>query len=487
MTSSTADPVSETETTPDIAPAHSLREMEAAQVWGQISEHLAEMIGQHAFTKFFTNAEIEDIDDTRIQISVSNDMQQLWIETNYHDQVTSAVQNALGHPLHVSISVQDAQKNLQLKLEASATDQDLDGFEIDENLPDHDGDKLKRRIERAGLNTDFSFEKFVVGQHCQFAHAACEAVAKQRGSLYNPLFLYGGSGLGKTHLMHAIGQQRLASGEQGRVIYRTCEQFTNEYIEAVRKGDIEKFRGRFRGADVLLIDDIQFLAGKERSQEEFFHTFNTLLDGKAQIVLTSDRPANEIKTLAPRLVSRFEAGMTVELLSPSLETRMAILERKREGWKISLDQGVLRFIAERIKSNIRRLEGAMVRLGTYVSLSGGKLDEAQIEYLLRDILREEATRQVSIDDIQKSVADHFEIRLADMTSRRRPANIAFARQVAMYLSRELTKSSLVEIGDAFGGRDHGTVIHAHKRVRELIDGEKGLKETLGMLQCQLER
>lgn len=461
----------------------------AEDLWGRISSELESMVGVHAFQRIFHQSKIAEIDDTRISIAVASDMQQLWAETNYLDQLTAAVQVVVGHPLHVSVCVilpddsvgkEDVSENTQ--------GEEFEDFKTDRNSTGEQKDQCKRRIERAGLNVDYSFSKFVVGAHCQFAHAACEAVAKQtEGSIYNPLFMYGGSGLGKTHLMQAIGQQRIIQGAKGRVVYRTCETFTNEYIDAVRKGDIEKFRSRYRTADILCIDDVQFLAGKERSQEEFFHTFNALLDTKAQIVITSDRPANEIKLLAPRLISRFEAGMTVELQSPSLETRMAILERKRQGWKIKLSEDVLRFIAERIKSNVRRLEGAMVRLGTYVSLSGGNLDEDQIEYLLRDILREEARRQVSIDDIQKFVSEHYDIRLADMTSRRRPANIAFPRQIAMYLSREMTKSSLMEIGDAFGGRDHGTVIHAHKKIRQAIDGEKGMRETIAMLQSQLER
>ncbi len=460
-------------------------------LWSKISEELEKLIGEHAFEKFFDQSQVLDVDDTRISIEVASDMQQLWVETNYLDQLTAAVHSVVGHPLHISICVASNEESQNIekgsRSQKSHKEQEFQNFKVENEGKGSDASAFKRRIERSGLNIDFSFDQFVVGDHCQFAHAACEAVAKNDRSLYNPLFMYGGSGLGKTHLMQAIGQQRITSGGKGRIIYRTCEQFTNEYIDAVRKGDIEKFRNRFRTADILLIDDVQFLNGKERSQEEFFHTFNALLDSKAQIVLSSDRPANEIKKLAPRLISRFEAGMTVELQQPSLETRMAILERKRAGWKIKLEESVLRFIAERIKSNIRRLEGAMVRLGTFVSLSGKELDHAQIEYLLRDILSEEATRLVSIDDIQKSVSEHYDIRLADMTSRRRPANIAFPRQIAMYLSREMTKTSLIEIGDAFGGRDHGTVIHAHKKVAQMVNQEPGLRETLARLKSQLER
>jgi chromosomal replication initiator protein len=237
----------------------------------------------------------------------------------------------------------------------------------------------------------------------------------------------------------------------------------------------------------MLIDDVQFLGGKERSQEEFFHTFNTLLDGQRQVVLTSDRAASEIKSLEPRLISRFECGLTVELQPPQFETRTAILRRKMEEWRVSLDPAVVQFLAERIRSNVRRLEGALMRVATFASLAGEQVTAEKVEHLLRDLLREEATRQVTIDSIQRAVADHFDVRLADMTSRRRPANIAFPRQVAMYLSRSLTKGSLVEIGEAFGGRDHGTVIHACRKVKELMEVERGVRDTVNLLESLLRK
>jgi predicted amidophosphoribosyltransferase len=255
-------------------------------------------------------------------------------------------------------------------------------------------------------------------------------------------------------------------------------------------------RRRLRGATrsvgtpprrVLLIDDVQFLAGKERSQEEFFHTFNTLLDGRNQVVLTCDRPACEIKSLEPRLISRFECGLTVEMQPPQMETRLAILRKKSLDWKVRVDESVLMFLAEKIRTNVRRLEGALMRVATYASLAGESVTVDKVEHLLRDLIREEASRQVTIDAIQKAVAEHFDVRLADMTSRRRPASIAFPRQVAMFLSRSLTKGSLMEIGEAFGGRDHGTVIHACKKVGEKIDEEAGLKETIARIEAQLRR
>jgi chromosomal replication initiator protein len=287
--------------------------------------------------------------------------------------------------------------------------------------------------------------------------------------------------------MQSIGQDILRVRPDARVLYFTCERFTNEFIGAVQKGDLEKFRRRYRRADVVLIDDVQFLVGKEKSQEEFFHTFNTLLDGQTQVVLTSDRPASEIQTLEPRLTTRFECGLTVALQPPQLETRIAILQRKMDEWEVRIPDEWVHFIAARIRSNVRRLEGALVRVATFSSLGHGELSTERIEELLRDILREEAAAKVSIDAIQKTVAEYFDIRLADMTSRRRPANIAFPRQIAMYLSRKLTGGSLVEIGDAFGGRDHGTVIHACKKVEQVMQTDDRIRQTVASLGARLNR
>ena len=270
------------------------------------------------------------------------------------------------------------------------------------------------------------------------------------------------------------------------MLYISSERFTNEFIEAIQSNTLIKFRKRYRQADILLIDDIQFLAGKERSQEEFFHTFNTLFDGHKQIVLSSDRPPSEIANLEHRLVSRFEWGMTAELQPPDIETRVAILRKKSQNMAFDLPPEIIEYLAQRIRTNVRRLEGALMRVATFASLSG-ELNQTTIEHLLKDILQEEARRTVSIDQIQKQVAEHYDIRIADMTSKRRPANIAFPRQVAMYLSRELTKSSLTQIGEAFGGRDHGTVLHACRLIKTKIGVEDDFRHVLSMLESQLQR
>ena len=337
------------------------------------------------------------------------------------------------------------------------------------------------------MNPRNTFDTFVVGSNNQFAHGAAIAVAKTPAKTYNPFFVYGGSGLGKTHLLQAIGHFVINNQKPARVVYLSSEQFTNEFIDAIQHGTLVKFRKKYRYADILMIDDIQFLAGKERSQEEFFHTFNTLHDGHKQIVLSSDRPASEIEKLEHRLVSRFEWGMTAELQPPDIETRIAILKKKAEGLNIALDAWVIEFLADRIRNNVRRLEGALMRVASYKSLSDREITREVIENLLRDIFQEQARRAVTIEQIQRKVAEHFDVRLADMTSKRRPANIAFPRQVAMFLARELTNSSLSDIGDAFGGKDHGTVIHACKLVKRRIEEDEQTRHVIRLLDSQLQR
>lgn len=451
------------------------------KIWNAVSSHLQELLSADAFQRWFDGAECAEISQNEIKIAVPSDIHQVWIETNFMPELQSAVSKVLDASVVAKVMVTGSEELTAV----SSSDEDDSEFSV--ALPAVDQASLDKKRKTVGLNPLFNFKRFVVGQNSEFAHAACTAVASGSGVSYNPLFIHGGSGLGKTHLMQAVGNRILAENPNAKVVYLTSEKFTNEFIDAVKKGDLEKFRRKYRKADVLLIDDIQFLAGKERSQEEFFHTFNTLLDLQSQIVLTSDRPACEIKKFEPRLISRFESGLTVEMQSPRMETRVAILQKKMEDWDVKLSDEVIRFLAERIRSNVRRLEGALVRLATYASLGGSSITIERAETLLRDILREEGAKQVSIDAIQKVVSEHFDVRLADMSSRRRPANIAFARQVAMYLSRKMTQASLMEIGDAFGGRDHGTVIHAVKKVESRIGKESMVRDTVDLLDAMLQR
>lgn len=446
-----------------------------AAVWKAISNSLKEQVSSDAFQRWFSAAHCHSISETEVEISVPSDIHQVWIETNFLPELQIAISQVLDSVVQPKITVAGQ--------EILADESD----EVDTQVVSSEPAKQTQKGKSAGLNPQFTFDRFVVGHNSEFAHAASIGVASGSGFAYNPLFIHGGSGLGKTHLMHAIGHEMLKRNPTAKVIYLTSEKFTNEFIEAVKKGSLDKFRKKYRRADLLLIDDIQFLAGKERTEEEFFHTFNTLLDLQSQIVMTSDCPACEIKKFNTRMISRFESGLTVELQAPMMETRLAILKKKMDEWKADIPDEIVSFIADRIRSNVRRLEGALVRVATFSSLGGSQISLERIEHLLRDILREEGARKVTIDSIQKAVSDHFDISLADMSSRRRPANIAFARQVAMFLSRKLTRSSLMEIGDAFGGRDHGTVIHAVKKVESKILADNSVRDTVDLLDAMLQR
>ena len=340
----------------------------------------------------------------------------------------------------------------------------------------------------SGLNTDLTFDNFVVGSNSEFAVAAAHAVVNAPSSMYNPLFIHGASGLGKTHLLCAIGNAMREKNENVRVQYVTSEDFTNTYIDAIsRKGDaLSNFRSKYRKADVLLIDDIQFLSQKDKTQEEFFHTFNALFASGKQIVLASDCPAADISRLDDRLTSRFEQGLTVALTVPDLETRIAILRQKRRMWKGDLiSDEVLEYLAKNITKSVRRLEGALIRLATFASFSQKRPTVMEARMQLRDMMHEEKNvTDVSISDIQNLVAQEFKIRVADINGRRRTANVAHPRQIAMYLARKHTQSSLQDIGAAFGGRDHGTVIHATKTIEDKMSQDAQLSEVINRLSAQ---
>ena len=448
-------------------------------IWREIASRIRLHLSEDAFRRWFAAIELVQADEMALILQVPNTIYQFWIESNYLNVVQSAAMSVLGSPREIKFRaadggmtgpVVDAQSG-QVSETSASTSQDEDS----EGALNH------------GMNPRNRFEAFVVGSNNQFAHAAALAVSQSPTKTYNPLFIYGGVGLGKTHLMQAIGQQTIDRRKSHKVMYLSSERFINEFIDAIQHNMLVRFRKRYRQTDVLLIDDIHFLAGKERSQEEFFHTFNTLFDGRKQIVLSSDRPASEIANLEQRLVSRFECGFTTELQPPDIETRLAILRKKAEAFHIELAEDILDFLAQRVRTNVRRMEGALMRVVSYQSLSGREISRETVEQLLRDILREEAKKTVTIDEIQKKVAGHFDVRLADMTSKRRSANIAFPRQVAMYLVRRHTKASLHEIGDAFGGRDHGTVLHACKTVSVRMKKEDQVRQSIMMLNTQLDR
>ena len=330
-----------------------------------------------------------------------------------------------------------------------------------------------------------TFDNFIVGPENEMAHGASLAVAKEPGHYYNPLFIHGPTGLGKTHLMHAIAHSVYAANPQARIAYISSETFTNDFIQALQTGSVASFRRRYRELDLLLIDDIHFLAGKESTQDEFFHTFNELHNNHKQVVLTSDRPASEIAKLQERLVSRFQWGMVASIQAPGLETRIAILRKKAAARGLDLQPEIAEFIASRIARNVRNLEGAVTRIVGLVGMTRKPLELAQVEKLLHDILVEEASHTLTAEVIQRKVAEHYRIQMSDMTSKRRMQNIAFPRQVAMYLATQLTGMSLVSIGQAFGGRDHGTVIHARKTVVNQMEVDTNVRRTVEYLRAQL--
>ncbi len=319
-------------------------------------------------------------------------------------------------------------------------------------------------FKQAVLNPKYTFDSFVVGASNRMAHAAALAVSEGPGRTYNPLFLYGGVGLGKTHLMQAIGHQLLAFNPSARVVYVPCEQFTNELILSIRFETTDAFREKYRNVDILMIDDIQFLAGKERTQEEFFHTFNTLYEAGKQIVISSDRPPREIATLESRLRSRFEWGLSADISAPELETRMAILNKKAAAENLVLPQDVCLFIAQQVQSNIRELEGALIRVTAYASLNNRELSVDVAAEAIRDMMPSSRPKQISVEMIQRTVADYYHIQVAEMRARTRVRMVSLPRQVAMFLCRELTELSLPKIGEEFGGRDHTTVIHACEKI-----------------------
>ena len=468
-------------------------------IWSSITEVIAAQVSPDTFRRWFQAVELLDADEMELALGVPNNIYQLWIESNYMALVHSAIESILGAPRVVKFRISEVpaeEKKAPTSAPAFTSVEETSGtrgvsISYEQPLAHSHAEtapSVSPTAANNGMNPRNTFESFVVGKNNEFAHAAAQSVAKSPAQKYNPLFLHGGVGLGKTHLMQAIGQAVAARGKNTKVMYLSSERFTNEFIEAIQNNSLVKFRNRYRKADVLLIDDIQFFAGKGQTQEEFFHTFNTLADGCKQIVLSSDRPPAEIANLEARLVSRCEQGMTAEIQPPDIETRTAILRKKAEALSIRLEPEVFDFLAARVRTNVRRLEGALMRVAAFASMDGREvLRREDIEDVLKDILHEEGRRSVTIDAIQKKVAEHFDVRLADMTSKRRPQNIAFPRQIAMYLARELTKNSLNEIGQAFGGRDHGTVIHAHRLVQERMQAEEKIRAAVSFLDSQLSR
>jgi chromosomal replication initiator protein len=444
---------------------------EERKLWNDACQHLKQTLSRDIFEKWIAVIQCRKIENHQVVLVVGNDFYQSWLEEHYLPLIKDALALVSGQTYDIELTVD---YNLSSEAEADSTET------VKEKVRSILPQKRGPQENKTNLNINYTFDSFVVGPSNQFAHAAAMASAQSPSRAYNPLFIYGGVGLGKTHLMQALGNFMLSKKSRGKVCYTTSEAFLNEYIEALQTNSLAKFRKKYRTVDALLIDDIHFLAGKDRLQEEFFHTFNAIFENHKQIVMTSDRPAGELEGLAPRLVSRFEWGLVVEMESPDVETRVAILRKKSEQLKLSIDPDLLFYIAERISSNIRRLEGALIRVASYISLTGQSMDMAKMEFLLRDTLDQEKKHAVSVESIQKTVAEHFDLRVGDLLGRKRTQNIVWPRQVAMYLSRDMTSQSFTSIGNSFG-RNHATVVHACKTVEKEQTLDLKLRQTLSLL------
>ena len=451
-------------------------EINAAAVWGEACKHLQSILHPDVYARWIAVIQPDRFDGEALTLHVECDFYQTWLEENYLPIIRQAVQTVCGTEIDIRFSVATPPAGAPRRASAQETPV---------STPARQRTPARTVGTEPAQNRKFTFDEFVVGPSNSFAHAACMAVAQSPARAYNPLFIYGGVGLGKTHLMQAIGNYVLSQGKN-RVCYVSSEAFTNEYIDSLQNRKSVQFRKKYRSVDLLLIDDIHFLAGKERLQEEFFHTFNALFDAHKQIVMTSDCPASAINGLEQRLVSRFEWGLVTELQAPDFETRIAILRNRQADAALKLPDEIITFIARNIKSNIRRLEGALIRATSYASLTGSPLTTDRLEVLLRDTLEQEQHESISFDSVQRAVAEYYDVRLADMTSKRRPQAIAMPRQVAMYLCRQLTSASLPEIANAFG-KTHATVLHACRQVSKRMDADSALKQCVADLSKKLGR
>jgi chromosomal replication initiator protein len=423
--------------------------MSAPSIWEQILGRIEAKVGQHSFHTWFKPTSLLSDDGQRLSVQVPNPLFTEWLPKHYSLVLTEALRD-VGRPETELVFVPEEPKKVA---------------PVTAPAPRiHEEPHLETTV--VGLNPRYTFETFIVGSSNQFAHAACRAVSEAPSRSYNPLFIYGGVGLGKTHLMHAVGHYVLQHHRGLKLTYISSERFMNEMINALRHDRVLDFRERYRSVDVLLVDDIQFVSGKEGTQTEFFHTFNALHDAQKQIVISSDRPPHEIPALEERLRSRFEWGLIADIQPPDIETKVAILKKKAETEAVPLPDGVAMYMASRIKSNIRELEGSLIRLIAYASLQGRPLTLELAQEVLRNVIDHE-DKAITIEQIQKFVADYYQLKLAELKSRNNSKSVAMPRQVAMYLCKSLTPASLPEIGRSFGGKHHSTVIHSIKKVEDL--------------------
>jgi chromosomal replication initiator protein len=448
-------------------------ELTAETLWNEVASRLKGALNESTFKSWFGNAEGVGLSDDAFVLSVPNDFAREWIEGHFLGLIRAAVKDATGHERRIHLSVRD------------------------EALAEHGADgALEQPVQprapepaaSGSMSMKYTFDLFVIGSSNRFAHAAALAVAEAPAQAYNPLFIYGGTGLGKTHLLQAVGQYVGEHGSGLTARYVTSETFMNDFINSLRDKRIEGFKQRYRTYDVLLVDDVQFFEGKERIQEEFFHTFNSLYEAGRQIVISSDRPPKEIATLEERLRSRFEWGLITDIQPPDLETRIAILRKKEKTDRIHVpDPDVLTYVAERVTTNIRELEGALTRVVAFSSLTGRPMTVELAEDVLKDVFPQGQSVEISIRRIQETVSERFGMTVNELCSAKRSQSIAYPRQVAMYLSRALTDSSLPKIGKEFGGRDHTTVMHANAKIEGMIREDRSVYNLVQELTARIKQ
>lgn len=432
-------------------------------VWDKATKIIQEKVSKQNFDTWIKPVRIVSMEDKRVQLAVPNRFFRDWLMDNYVSMIKNSLQSVTGISVDIDFKLsKDKEKSPEMAA-----------------LPFEQGKNVapaapKRNISH--LNSNYTFDRFVVGPSNQFAHAASIAVAKQPAKYYNPLFIYGGSGLGKTHLLNAIGLMTVASHPDLSVMYVSAEAFMNEMINSIRFDRMAKFREKYRNVGSLLIDDIQFLAGKDRTQEEFFHTFNTLHDSGKQIVVTSDKFPKDIPNLEARLRSRFEWGLIADIQPPETETKIAIIEKKMQENKIELSPAVAQYIASHVESNIRELEGFLIRISAYSSLTNREINLDLVREVLKKLVQHNNKEDVSIEGIIKSVGSKLNVKIADIKAHNKNKNFVLARQISMYLARKLTNLSFPDIGQKIGGRDHSTVIYANKKISQLMETSADIKK-----------
>jgi len=441
-----------------------------SDLWKKTLSIIETKISKPSFETWLQYTKAYSLKRDTLTVTAPSEFARDWLEERYSALITNILYEVTGEKLNVKFILPESkQEELEIDYPKKPVKKEDEQPEFTPNM----------------LNQKNTFDTFVIGSGNRFSHAASLAVAEAPAKAYNPLFIYGGVGLGKTHLMHAIGHYVLEHNPNAKVVYLSSEKFTNEFINSIRDNKTEEFRNKYRKVDVLLIDDIQFLAGKESTQEEFFHTFNTLHEENKQIVISSDRPPKEIPTLEDRLRSRFEWGLITDITPPDLETRIAILRKKAKAEGLDIPNEAMLYIANQIDTNIRELEGALIRVVAYSSLINKDINADLAAEALRDIIPSSKPKIITIKEIQKVVGDFYHVKMEDFTAKKRTKSIAFPRQVAMYLARELTDSSFPKIGDEFGGRDHTTVLHAHEKISNMKENDiqfsSQLKELIEMI------